>query len=54
MPTLQFDLPGGEKRIVQKAGGILATLVAGETTQRDGEPTGARSGRLIRGRLAGG
>jgi len=54
MPTLQFDLPGGEKRIVQKAGGILATLVAGQTTQRDGEPTGARSGRLIRGRLAGG
>jgi len=54
MPTLQYDLPGGEKRIVQKAGGILATLVAGEVTQRTGEPTGARPGRLIRGRLAGG
>ncbi len=54
MPTLQFDLPGGEKRIVQKAGGILATVVTGEITQRNGEPTGARSGRLIRGRLAGG
>jgi N-acyl-D-aspartate/D-glutamate deacylase len=54
MPTLQFDLPGGEKRIVQKADGILATLVAGEVTLRSGEPTGARPGRLIRGRLARG
>jgi N-acyl-D-aspartate/D-glutamate deacylase len=54
MPTLQFDLPGGEKRIVQKAAGILATLVAGDVTQRAGEPTGARPGQLIRGRLAGG
>jgi N-acyl-D-aspartate/D-glutamate deacylase len=52
MPALEFDLPGGEKRIVQKADGILATLVAGEVTQRAGEPTGARPGRLIRGRLA--
>jgi N-acyl-D-aspartate/D-glutamate deacylase len=54
MPTLQFDLPGGEKRIVQKADGILATLVAGEVTLRSGEPTGALPGRLIRGRLARG
>jgi len=54
MPTLQFDLPGGEKRIVQKADGILATLVGGEVTQRSGEATGARPGRLIRGRLARG
>ena len=54
MPTLRFDLPGGEKRIVQKADGILATLVGGEVTQRAGEPTGARPGRLIRGRLARG
>jgi N-acyl-D-aspartate/D-glutamate deacylase len=52
MPALTFDLPGGEKRIVLKADGILATLVAGETTQRAGEATGARPGRLIRGRLA--
>ena len=52
MPKLKFDLPGGEKRIVLKADGILATLVAGEMTQRAGEATGARPGRLIRGRLA--
>jgi N-acyl-D-aspartate/D-glutamate deacylase len=54
MPSLEFDLPGGEKRIVQKADGILATLVSGEVTQRSGEPTGALPGHLIRGRLARG
>jgi N-acyl-D-aspartate/D-glutamate deacylase len=52
MPTLAFDLPGGEKRIVQKASGIQATLVRGQVTQREGEHTGALPGRLIRGRLA--
>ncbi len=51
MPTLAFDLPAGEKRIVQKASGILATLVAGQVTLRNGEPTGALPGHLIRGRL---
>jgi len=52
MPALAFDLPAGQKRIVQKASGIRATVVAGQVTQRDGEPTGALSGRLIRGPLA--
>ncbi len=52
MPELAFDLPAGEKRIVQKASGIRATVVAGEVTQRDGEPTGALPGQLIRGPLA--
>jgi N-acyl-D-amino-acid deacylase len=54
MPTLQFDLPAGEKRIVQRADGILATLVAGEVTLRSGEPTGATPGHLVRGRLGRG
>ena len=52
MPELAFDLPAGEKRIVQKASGIRATVVAGQVTQRDGEPTGALPGQLIRGPLA--
>jgi N-acyl-D-aspartate/D-glutamate deacylase len=52
MPTLAYDLPANEKRIVQKATGILATLVAGEVTQRRGQPTGALPGRLVRGPLA--
>ena len=46
------DLPGGERRLVQKADGIAATVVNGAVTLRDGEPTGAHSGALIRGAAA--
>jgi N-acyl-D-aspartate/D-glutamate deacylase len=47
-----YDLPGGEKRLMQKAIGYDATIVAGQITYRDGEDTGARPGRLVRsGRL---
>jgi N-acyl-D-aspartate/D-glutamate deacylase len=48
MPKVVHDLPAGEKRIEQKSVGFLATLVAGEVLIADGEPTGARPGRLIR------
>jgi N-acyl-D-amino-acid deacylase len=43
------DLPTGAPRLMQKARGYHATLVAGEIVTRDGEDTGARPGRLIRG-----
>ena len=52
LPTVEHDLPGGERRLVQKADGIAATVVNGAVTLRDGEPTGARSGALIRGTAA--
>jgi N-acyl-D-aspartate/D-glutamate deacylase len=52
MPTVVHDLPGGEKRIEQKALGIAATLVGGQVTIRDGEHTGALPGQLIRSRAA--
>ena len=52
MPTVVNDLPAGEKRIDQRATGFLATIVGGQVTQRDGEPTGALPGRLLRGPLA--
>ncbi len=48
-PTMAYDLPAGGKRLLQKARGYTATIVAGETIARDGEPTGARPGRLVRG-----
>ena len=41
LPTVQHDLPGGARRLVQKADGIAATVVNGAITLRDGEPTGA-------------
>jgi N-acyl-D-aspartate/D-glutamate deacylase len=48
-PTVGYDLPGGGRRLLQRARGYVATLVAGQVTYRDGEPTGALPGRLVRG-----
>ena len=42
------DLPGGEWRRIQKAKGYRWTLVNGEVTFEDGEPTGTMPGRLLR------
>ena len=52
MPTITTDLPGGAKRLSQRATGFLATVVGGEVFLRNGEHTGALSGQLIRGPLA--
>ncbi len=43
------NLPGGGRRLEQKAEGYVATVVSGEVTYRDGDFTGARPGRLVRG-----
>ena len=48
-PELVHDLPGGARRLVQRADGYVATFVAGEQTWSEGEDTGARPGRLVRG-----
>jgi N-acyl-D-aspartate/D-glutamate deacylase len=48
LPRLVRDLPAGGKRFVQKAEGYVATWVAGELVQREGEITAARPGRLVR------
>ena len=48
-PEMVRDLPNGGMRIGQQATGYVATMVAGEVTYRDGVPTGALPGRLIRG-----
>ncbi len=50
MPELVHDLPAGGRRLIQGADGYVATIVAGEVTRRDGVDTGARPGRLVRGR----
>jgi N-acyl-D-amino-acid deacylase len=49
MPEVVTDLPAGAKRLVQRCRGIAATVVNGETVLRDGKPTGALPGRLLRG-----
>ncbi|HYD43858.1 MAG TPA: amidohydrolase family protein, partial [Phenylobacterium sp.] len=48
-PEVAYDLPAGGRRLIQKADGYVATIVAGQVTYRDGEPTGALPGRLLRG-----
>jgi len=53
LPTVESDLPGGARRLVQKAEGIAYTLVNGVPTFEDGMPTGERPGQVIKGPLAG-
>jgi N-acyl-D-aspartate/D-glutamate deacylase len=48
-PTVVTDLPAGGRRLRQLADGYAATIVSGTVTYRDGEPTGALPGRLVRG-----
>ncbi len=52
VPRVVHDLPAGGKRLEQRATGFHATLVNGAVTIRDGVPTGAHPGRLLRNRLA--
>ncbi len=47
-PVMAFDLPAGGKRLLQRARGYCATVVGGQITYREGEPTGALPGRLVR------
>jgi N-acyl-D-amino-acid deacylase len=49
LPKLVFDLPGGARRLVQEADGYVATFVSGCQIMADGQDTGARPGRLVRG-----
>jgi len=49
MPTVETDLPGGARRLVQKAEGIAATIVNGQVTLENGEATGSVPGQLLRG-----
>ena len=48
-PEVHFDLPAGGRRLLQRADGYVHTVVAGQEIMRDGAPTGAFPGRLIRG-----
>ncbi len=48
-PYMAYDLPAGGKRLLQKARGYLATLVAGLPIYEDGQATGVLPGRLLRG-----
>jgi len=48
-PWLEFDLPAGGKRLLQKADGYVCTIKNGVVTFRGGAWTGEAPGGLIRG-----
>ena len=48
-PHIVYDLPANGRRLMQKADGYVATVVSGVVTYREGEPTGALPGKLVRG-----
>ena len=52
LPTVESDLPGGARRLVQKAEGIRATIVNGVVTLENGDSTGHFAGEVIKGKLA--
>ena len=52
LPTVEQDLPGSARRLVQKADGVAATVVNGRVTLENGEWTGATAGRVLKGPLA--
>ncbi len=51
-PTVRYDLPAGGRRLDQAASGYDATIVSGAVISRNGTPTGALPGRLVRGQQA--
>jgi N-acyl-D-aspartate/D-glutamate deacylase len=48
-PEVVYDLPGGGRRLQQRAEGYKHTFVSGVETYHDGIPTDALPGRLVRG-----
>jgi len=56
-PEIHYDLPAGGRRLLQAADGYRHTFVSGVEIMREGKPTGALPGRLVRSgsaRLGGG
>ncbi len=51
-PHVKFDLPAGGRRLLQHAHGYEATIVSGAVTYRNGTPTGALPGRVVKGQRA--
>jgi N-acyl-D-aspartate/D-glutamate deacylase len=48
-PRIVHDLPAGGRRFLQDVDGLTATYVSGQLIYRNGKPTEALPGRLVRG-----
>ncbi len=53
IPTIEYDLPTGARRLKQKSTGIMATIIGGKVAFRNGQHTGALGGKLLRSTAAG-
>jgi N-acyl-D-amino-acid deacylase len=53
IPTIEYDLPTGARRLKQKSTGIKATVIAGKVAFVDGEHTGSLQGKLLRSTAGG-
>ena len=51
-PEMVYDLPAGGRRLIQRATGYGATVVAGVPVRLDDQATGERPGVLVRGATA--
>ena len=51
-PHMVYDLPSGARRLMQEADGYVVTIASGEVIYRNGAPTGALPGKLVRGAKA--
>ena len=47
-PEIVYDLPGSNKRLIQKTKGYKYTLVSGEVAFCNGQSTGSMLGKLLR------
>jgi N-acyl-D-aspartate/D-glutamate deacylase len=52
-PEMVFDLPANGRRFIQRVDGYRYTVVNGEVSYENGEPTGAMPGKVIRGPQSG-
>ena len=48
-PQVVRDLPANGRRLLQRASGYRYSIISGEVAFEDGEGTGTRRGRLLRG-----
>ena len=47
-PEITYDLPGSNKRLIQKTKGYRETIVSGKIAFRNGETSGSLLGKLVR------
>jgi N-acyl-D-amino-acid deacylase len=48
-PEMMYDLPASGRRLVQNVSGYALSVVSGQVTLENDQPTGALPGKLIRG-----